>query len=145
MLLLSLLPKIPIVGYSPVTEVSDYALLDLDQKMIEELALQSDFIRATNIYEGGGHAMSFARIMLLNPAPNQEILAGTLVSGITERGDPVTGILLENQSWSDTLDRIPIKVLYSPSQQLTCQVGGLFTARLANRDGCKFCPILLSS
>jgi len=134
-----------IAGYEPLTQVTDYAALDLDQFDYEEQAHVGDFVPARNVYEEGGHSMSFAELVLANPTPDKSFPAGTKAIGVTEKNKTVSGILMEDVAWG-SIDgvNITLKVRYDTSdvqaEYVDCQVGGLFTFMKANRNGCKYAP-----
>jgi hypothetical protein len=121
-----------------MTQVTDQAAIDLDQLMIEDRAFVGDFVRARNVYEEGGHSLSYAHLTLLNVATDESFPVGTVVLGLNERGQNVTGILMESLELGDVI----VKVLYDTSDvqasHVRCTVGGLSTFGAANRDGCTY-------
>ena len=130
-----------IVGYEPLTQVTDHAAIDLDQKKIAERVGLGDFAHALRVYREGGHSKSYAQLTLLAPTPNKSYKKGTQVVGLTDVGGDVSGALLEDMSWT-TEAAVVLQVQYRTGdvqeKYVDCQVGALFAFSEANRKGCKF-------
>jgi hypothetical protein len=130
-----------IVGYSPRTQVTDVAALDLDQQAMEEELFQGRFLKAQAVYRQGGHSSSFAYLMVYNPYAPAKYLEGTQVFGVTPMGGEVSGRLMEDIEWTANTTHMIAKVAYYTSdfqaKSVSCQVGGLFMFDAANQDGCK--------
>lgn len=130
-----------LAGYRPKTQVTDQAAIDLDQMMFEEELGEGRLPKAHNMYEQGGHSMSYAELLLLNPAGAHLFHVGDKVLGLTTADDEVIGYLMDIVEFDDMPGQeIGIKVQYRTSNDqstyVDCQVGGLFTFGEANRAGC---------
>jgi len=124
--------------YSPNSQITDHAAIDLDQKSIEtQLALDTDdaFANAKAIYQEGGHSKSYALIKL-STGLTAAIAKKTPITGVTENGTAVSGKAYSDYSVGDT----EIKVQYTTSDiqatYVTCQVGALALVGEEMLDGC---------
>jgi hypothetical protein len=137
-------PLQAILGYTPQTQVTDHAALDLDQQQVVELMDERNVIEARNIYSLGGHSGSYALLTVHIAAANATnpvffpILSE--ITGTSRSGHPVYGFIPLDLLFNVTGDvQIPVEYVTYNNQPtyVDCQVGGLFTASVANRDGCK--------
>ena len=136
-----------LAGFEPRTTVADVATIDQDQALMEEVLDKHHFNGFAKIYHQGGHALTVARLHLIdNPTPPETTIPeGTEVIGWTNEGAIVQGQLFEPMvPWDPNNitenENITISVKYlvnNKDQELKCQVGGLPTLHKANREGCK--------
>ena len=102
-----------LAGYKPATLVTDFAAIDLDQKIIEEALDERRLDAAHFVYEKGGNSKSVARLMLHNMGmPTlKSIPSGTEVLGWSESGRPIRGILMHPLLWlfeDEKMQDIPV-------------------------------------
>lgn len=132
-----------LVGYEPLTQITDNAAIDLDQMLLGERAGFGDFPHALRVYTEGGHSNSYAEVTLINPPTDKSFKAGTSVIGHTEMDGEVFAELMEDVSWGDLNGgNQTVRVLYATSDKqskhVDCMVGGLYTFHEADRTGCKY-------
>ena len=132
----------PIVGYTPRTQITDHAAIDLDQQAMEGRLGHGQLIFARNIYERGGYSKSVAALSLIDPRGPRSFPAGTTVWGRSHTGDRViSGFLNQSVSWGTgtvELDTIFVQYYVSDNQESysECHVGGLYTFEGATLAGC---------
>jgi len=124
-----------IAYYEPKSQVTDQNAIDLDQQEIEDqLSIGSEvsFEKARRVYDEGGHSKSVAVINLASPL-TRGLGKFTEVSGKTESGLTVAGVLFDN--YPNGISTIEIQYKTNPAQKfyVGCQVGGLSRPKL---DGC---------
>lgn len=123
--------SVVLVKYKPMTNVTDFIEIDLDQAVIEDqLSELSDegFKNALRIYEEGGHSKAYAELYLDEIPPNP-IPAGSEFIGLNVYGEQIKGIAYKNQQ-SNIL-----KLKYENSDKL-CNVGGLTVIGAEKTEGC---------
>lgn len=132
------------MGYTPDTQVTDQAAIDLDQMILNEQVSKRKIGHAKSVYEHGGHSFSYALLTLENLDEGNTFEEGTYVLGVTSNDPPVdvSGRLMERISWTDAnADPVIAKVQYDTSDvqgdYVNCQVGGLHSFGEANLKGCK--------
>lgn len=126
-----------ICGYSPMTDITDHARVDLDLLSIKKRLEKGQLIRARNVYEKGGHSLNVAHLTFLNPPGTFRYPKGTKVYGIAKSNMKETGGYLQRPvEWLDGANNISVYVAYSIGEELNCSVGGLYTFGEATLDGC---------
>ena len=123
-----------IAGYNPGSKVTDHNAIDLDQDAMETQLADSagpSWTNAKAVYTQGGFSKSYARFTLTSPITATE---DTVVTGVANNGDAVSGTVKSSVTASTTLD-----VVYDTSTvqstYVNCQVGGL-TGSAINSRGC---------
>jgi hypothetical protein len=127
-------------GYVTTTLVTDEAVIDLDQMVINDLLSDRKIKEAMSIYREGGHSGSYAVLSLKGNFSGQPLLAGTSVIGNSTRNNTVVGTLKENVTIgakSDNVIEVTYPVVKGQKKSAWCQVGALTGVQLAKRDGCK--------
>ena len=126
-----------IVSYETTTSVVDYANIAIDLRTIEaQLATgtQEGKENAYNVYRKGAYTKSYANMTLNVPLSLDKIEEGTKVIGVSDNGDLVNGIVMEDVLKGDP--SILVQYIFSPDQKLhlNCYVGGI---PQAVTEGCK--------
>lgn len=122
----------PIAMYVPATEVTDHALIDIDQIRMEAvlgLGTNAGYAAAKAIYENGGASKSIVTVTL-DSALTESVAKKTKFSG-----SDYTGSLFVGELYEDALvGASEIKLKYAPG---TCQVGAFADVDRIT-DGCLF-------
>jgi Low iron-inducible periplasmic protein len=128
-----------LAGYEPLTSIHDYASIDLDMQVMEQLTDFGLVDLAKAIYEKGGHSRSVSKLTLVNANPPlTTIPAGTKVVGRNMDDKVIQGTLLESAMWEEGTERVSLLVEYEtrPNQTSFCHLGGLASAGTAELKGC---------
>ena len=108
-----------LAGYSAATDVTDHAVIDLDQKAIQDLMSDGDFVGAKNVYNSGGHSKSFASVIV--DALPAFIAKGTKLEGVDLAGDTIKGTALNDHAAGALI----LNFQYDNSGRSKCDIGGL--------------------
>ncbi|GAX12063.1 hypothetical protein FisN_8Lh165 [Fistulifera solaris] len=113
-----------IYKFTPKTQVTDHAAIDLDQQEIETLLTdQYLWSAAQAVYENGAHSKSYAEVTLSTPLTTT-MAADVEISGVALDGTTVNGKIMEEAASGSSV----IKVQYATSDKqekyVGCQVGG---------------------
>jgi hypothetical protein len=115
-----------------LTQVTDHAAIDLDQKAIEEqLALKTSqaFGLANKIYNEGGHSKSYA-ILTLSAPLTSDVLKGAAIVGKSSAGKEISCKAKDDYpSGSESIEAFYTTTDIQESY-MGCQVGGLVTKNL---------------
>lgn len=133
-----------IMGYLPTLDVSDQAIIDLDQQKMEELVLSRKLLIAKEVYRKGGYSMSYAQMYLHNPVGSGNYPKGSKVYGVNDDAAPIAGRTMEDVSWNATTysnttnHTITLKVLYDIDSEYSpvCSVGALYLSSSAELQNC---------
>mmetsp|Transcript_25186 Transcript_25186/g.73943 ORF Transcript_25186/g.73943 Transcript_25186/m.73943 type:complete len:232 (+) Transcript_25186:140-835(+) len=131
-----------LAGYEPTTEVTGWAILDLDQRSIEtqlKIGTANSFKNAASIYDQGGHAGSYAVIDIDVPLA-REIDEGEMAHGlVTGGGDQAKGTLVGYHFGGEKSLNVLYHVPRDPKNvkvENMCVVGGLKDSGDVVTKGC---------
>lgn len=108
-----------IAGYQPSYEVTDHALIDLDQRLLQSLLQQRNFSQASRVYNEGAHSKSYASVILQESTG--KINANTAFVGTTIHGEPITLYATDDTPAGET--HIHLRYKTSKEHELYCHVG----------------------
>jgi hypothetical protein len=127
-----------ILGYSPGSQVTDHANIDLDQAAMESELKSYDFTGAKAIYTNGAHSKPTATCTLVSPTTlGAAVAKKASVTFTTNNGDPTTGKAYSSYTSTSTTVLFTYMVSAGRVQEATtaCYVGGLPPAS-QNTQGC---------
>ena len=130
-----------IFGYTPQTQITDVAAIELDQMALEDILVINTFDamqESLSIYINGAHSQSYAILSLaqpLDPSLDVTLQAGTLVVGPSVSGNPVRGYLLNSVTAGATQILVAYKTNDNQANYVGCQVGANPNP---NTNGCKY-------
>lgn len=115
--------------YTPITDVMDNAMIDLDQYEMWNNLIRYNllgFDNAKQLYRLGAHSQSYAHVTLDAPLTKSLSTKSTQIMGQNSFGQTVTGYLLEDAP----IDSNKLNVVYdvkgggeNPDDVLKCQIG----------------------
>ena len=120
-----------ILSYSPGSQVTDHANIDLDQKAMETELKASDYATAKAIYSTGAHSKPSAVCTLVSPtALGAAVAKKAKISFTTNNGDTPSGKAYAAYAATDTAITFTYPVSDSQVQDptTTCYVGGMAAA-----------------